>query len=77
MLVATVDYIPNRKYEILGVVTGNRIISVFSKTEVNKAIDKLVEEAKSLGASGVIGLKPYTTSNGSTCVIGTAIKFLD
>ena len=76
MLVATVDYIPNRKYEILGVVTGNRI-SVFSKTEVNKAIDKLVEEAKSLGASGVIGLKPYTTSNGSTCVIGTAIKFLD
>lgn len=50
MLVATVDYIPNRKYEIIGVVTGNRIISVFSKTEVNKAIDKLVEEAKSLGA---------------------------
>ena len=77
MLVATVDYIPDRKYDIIGMVSGNRLVSLFSKTEINKAVDKLVEEAKAMGADAIIGLRPYTTKNGSTCVIGTAIKFKD
>lgn len=77
MFVATVDYLPNRKYEILGIVTGNRIISILSKTEFNKALEKVIDEAKSMGATGVIGIRVYSTPNGSTSVVGTAIKFLD
>ena len=77
MFVATVDYIPDRKYKVLGITAGNRIVSILSKTEFNKALDKCIEEAKSMGADGIIGVRVFTTSNGSTCVIGTAIKFLD
>ena len=63
MFVATVDFLPDRKYKVLGITSGNRIVSFLSKTEFNKALEKCIEEARSMGAS--------------TCVIGTAIKFLD
>lgn len=76
-LVATVDYIPNRKYEILDVVFGNRIVSIFSKTEASKAVKKMIEDAQQMGADGVIGIRINTSPNGSTTVIGTAIKFID
>ncbi|MGL4950705.1 MAG: heavy metal-binding domain-containing protein [Mycoplasma sp.] len=76
MLLSTTDTIPNKQYEILGVVTGNRIISIMSKTEITKAMEKMKEEARSMGADAVIGIKPYTTANNSTGVIGTAIKYI-
>ncbi len=77
MFVATVDFLPDRKYKVLGITSGNRIVSFLSKTEFNKALEKCIEEARSMGADGLIGIRVFTTSNGSTCVIGTAIKFLD
>lgn len=76
MFTSTTDYIPDRKYEIIGTVTGTRFMSMLSSTEVTKAIAKLIDEAKEMGADGVIGIKPYTTANRSTGVIGTAIKFI-
>lgn len=30
-----------------------------------------------MGADGLIGVRVFTTQNGSTCVVGTAIKFTD
>ena len=77
MFVATVDYLPNRKYKVLGIASGNRIISILSKTEFDKALNKCIDEARDMGGDGLIGVRVFTTSNGSTCVIGTAIKFLD
>lgn len=77
MFTATVDYLPDRKYEVIGLVTGVRIISILAKTEFHKALEKMLDEARSLGANGVIGIRSWTTPNGSTCVIGTAIKLLD
>lgn len=77
MLVATVDYIPNREYKILGIVTGNRTISIFAKTEAKKAMNKMIDDAKSIGADAIIGVRINTSANGSTFVIGTAIKFMD
>lgn len=46
MFVATVDYLPDKKYIVLGIVSGNRIASFLSKTEFNKALEKCIEEAK-------------------------------
>lgn len=77
MFMATVDYLPDRKYRVLGLVSGARIISILAKTEFKKALDKVVDEAQTLGADGIIGIRVYTSPNGSTSVIGTAIKFLD
>lgn len=77
MLVSTTDFIPDRKYEIIGLVTGVRFMSFLAKTELSKAIDKLIEEAQSMHADAIVGLRPYTTPNGSTGVIGTAVKFID
>lgn len=77
ILVSTVNYIPNRQYQILGIVVGNRAASIFSKTEAQKAIDKMVSDATQMGADGVIGIRINTSAKGSTTVIGTAIKFIN
>lgn len=76
MIITTTENIPGRQYEILGIVIGNRTISLLSKTELSKAIDKMSEEASFMGADAVVAVKPYTTANGSTSVIGTAVKFI-
>lgn len=76
MIVTTTDLIPDQKYQIIGIVTGVRAMSLLAKTELSKAIGKLVEEAQSMGADAVVAVKPYTTPNGSTGVIGTAVKFI-
>lgn len=76
MILTTTEQIPGKKIEIMGVVLGNRLVSFMSKTEATKALAKIEEEAKGMGADAVVALKPYTTSNGSTCFIGTAVKFV-
>lgn len=77
MFIATVEFLPDRKYRVLGLVSGTRFISFLAKTEFHKALEKIVDEARTMGADGIIGLRVYTTANNSTAVIGTAIKFLD
>lgn len=77
MFTSTTDYIPDRKYEIIGIVTNPNFVTVFSKIiDPTVAIEKLVEEATKMKADGIIGIKPYTAANGATGVIGTAIKFI-
>ncbi|MGL4183883.1 MAG: heavy metal-binding domain-containing protein [Metamycoplasmataceae bacterium] len=76
MILTTTDLIPEKKYEIIGLIFGNRTISIFNKTEMEKAINKLKDEAIKLSADAVVGIRPYTASNGSTCIIGTAVKFV-
>lgn len=76
MIITTTDLIPNKEYEILGVVFGNRLVSVTSKTEGEKAIKKMKSEAKDLNADAIVGVRSYTTKNGSTCFYGTAVKFI-
>lgn len=76
MIVTTTDLIPGKEYEIINLVYGNRTMSFLSKTELSKAVEKMTSDAKLLGADAVVGVKPYTTPNGGTCVIGTAVKFI-
>lgn len=66
LLVATVDYIPNRKYKILGVVDGTAFTT-------NRTIKKMISKAEKIEADAIIGLRPY----GTGVIVGTAIKFLD
>ncbi|MGL5438163.1 MAG: heavy metal-binding domain-containing protein [Metamycoplasmataceae bacterium] len=77
MILTTTDIIPGKQYEIIGLVFGNRTISIFNKTQMEKAIKKLEEQATELKADAVIGIRPYTANaTGSTCIIGTAVKFI-
>lgn len=76
MLLTTTENIPNKKYEIIGIVIGNRLMSFTSKTGGEKALAKLAEEAERIGADAVIAIKPDTTATGSQSYIGTAIKFI-
>ncbi|MGL5522211.1 MAG: heavy metal-binding domain-containing protein [Metamycoplasmataceae bacterium] len=76
MILTTTDLIPGKQYEIIGIIFGNRTISLFNKTEMEKAISKLEDQAAKLKADAVVGIRPYTAANGSTCIIGTAVKFI-
>lgn len=103
MLLMTIDVIPGKNYEILGLVKGNMIQSknigrdlgqglkslvggeLATYTEMlneSRAIatKRMVEEAESMGADAIVGLR-YSTSNvaaGSAEVVayGTAVKYI-
>ena len=102
MFLSTIDNIPNKKYEVLGLVKGEIVQSrhigrdlmagvrnivggeVKSYTDMIResrkvATERMIEEAKSLGADGIIGLRygSSTVVQGASEVIayGTAIKF--
>lgn len=56
MFTSTTDYIPDRKYEIIGIVTNPNFVTVFSKIiDPTVAIEKLVEEATKMKADGILG----------------------
>lgn len=76
MITTTTDIIPGYTYKIINVIFSTRIISIFSKTEGEKALSKLIDEAKYVGAEAIVGIKAYTTANGSTCLMGTAVKLI-
>ncbi len=76
MLVITSENIPGKKYEIIGFVSANRTISIFAKTEIRKVKNKLISEAEELGADAIIAVRLFATSNNSTAMYGTAVKFV-
>lgn len=76
MITTTTDIIPGYTYEIINVIFSTRYISIFSKTEGEKALSKLIDEASYVGANAIVGIKAYTTSSGSTCLMGTAVKLI-
>ena len=76
MLVMTSENIPGKKYEIIGFVSANRTISIFAKTEIRKVKNKLISEAEELGADAIIAVRLFATSNNSTAMYGTAVKFV-
>ena len=43
MFTATVEFLPDRKYRVLGLVSGTRFISFLAKTEFHKALEKIVD----------------------------------
>lgn len=77
MILTTTENIPGRKYEIIGIVIGNGLLSITSKDGSYKALEKLESEALKLGADAVICIKAVTTARGSQSYIGTAVKFID
>lgn len=103
MLVASVDYLPGRNYEVLGLVRGNIAYSrhigrdlmaglkniaggeIKSYTELvddarRIAEQRMEDEARALGADGVIGMRFMgdTVAEGTIEVVayGTAIRFI-
>ena len=76
IILTTTDTIPNKQYEIIGLVMGNRLTWLTSKGAASTAISRLEEEAIEMGADAVVGIKPDTTATGSQCYIGTAVKFI-
>ncbi len=77
IVLTTTDTIPGKEYEIIGLVMGNRLTWLTSKGAAGTAISRLEEEAIAMGADAVIGIRPDTTSSGSQCYLGTAIKFIN
>ena len=77
-IVSSCDTLPNKKYEIIGIVVGKSLFKIFSKNDVHNAIRKMCKEARDKNADGVIGIKITTSSStGSIVVIGTAIKLIN
>lgn len=76
MIVTTNENIPGRNYEIISFVCANRTFSVFAKTEINKVKDKLIEEAKQIGADAIVSVRVFSTPIGGTAMYGTAVKFI-
>lgn len=76
MIVTTNENIPGRNYEIISFVCANRTFSVFAKTEINKVKDKLIEEAKQIGADAIVSVRVFSTPTGGTAIYGTAVKFI-
>lgn len=76
IILTTTDTIPNKKYEIIGLVMGNHLTWFSSKGASSSALARLEAEAIEMGANAVIGIKPDTTSTGSQCYLGTAVKFI-
>ncbi len=76
ILLTTTDHIPDKKYEIIGIVSENRSFSIFAKTEISKVVVKLQDEAEKMGADAVVGIKVFTTSRNGTSLMGTAVKFI-
>ncbi len=70
MFLATVDYIPNRKYKVLGIVIGSNV-------NISEAINSLGIQAKLMEANGIIGFRMHKSDDGSLTIFGTAIKLLD
>lgn len=77
IMLTTTDHIPHRKYEILGLVMGNRLLWWTTKGASRTALERLKEAAIDMGADAVIGIKPDKSFTRSQCYIGTAIKFID
>ena len=75
IMLTTIDYIPGIEFEVLGIVIANKLNWFKSKKSTILALIKLKEEASLLGADAVVGIRPDTTSTGSQCYIGTAIRF--
>lgn len=76
MLVVTTENIPGKSYAVLGLVSSNRTMSIFAKTEIAKAEIKLVDEARSMGADAIVCVRIFTTPNAGTAMYGTAVKFI-
>lgn len=76
-IVSSCDTLPNKKYEIIGLVIGTSLFKMFSKNDASSAIQKMCEEAYDKKADGVIGIKITTASTGSIVAIGTAIKLIN
>lgn len=75
IILTTIDFIPGVEFEVLGIVIGNKMNWFWSKKYAFEALEDLKKEAAILGADAVIGIKPDSTSTGSQCYIGTAIRF--
>ncbi|MGL4343303.1 MAG: heavy metal-binding domain-containing protein [Metamycoplasmataceae bacterium] len=76
MIITTTENIPGKKYQIIGFINANRTMSIFSKTEIEKAHNKLKENAREIGADAVVSVRIFTTPNGSTSIYGTAVKYI-
>lgn len=103
MILSTIETIPGKSFEILGLVKGASIKTVHLGKDIaaglktlvggeltgytelmaasrNKATENMIEEANSLGADAIIGIR-YSTSSlmqsaAETMAYGTAIKFI-
>ena len=103
MIVVTLEQIPGKDFEVLGIVEGSTVHSknigkdigaslktiiggeIKSYTEMMNearaiATDRMVEEARALGADGVLGVRYGSASvmqgAAELIVYGTAVRFL-
>jgi|GEM_PF-2061466 len=78
VLMATVPMLPGRTYEVVGLVSSaERAFS--GNVKVEDRLHDLEEQARKMGADGVIGIQLATSiASGNqmiTTLLGTAIKF--
>lgn len=76
MIVTTNENIPGRNYEIISFVCANRRFGMFTKKKIYKVKDKLIKEAKQIGAYAIVSVRVFSTPIGGTAMYGTAVKFI-
>ena len=81
MLIVTINEVPGKKLEALGVVRGSTVQSRNLGTEARQiATGRMVKNAEELGADAVVGMRYASASvmQGAAEVIayGTAVKFV-
>ena len=83
MLIVTINEIPGKKLEALGVVRGSTVVTDYADmlTEARQiATGRMVKDAESLGADAIVGMRYASASvmQGAAegIAYGTAVKFV-
>ena len=75
MILVNIDYIPGKKFEVLGLVKGYSSAFGAMMKRYGEATTTLEAEAEKLGADAVVNIR-YAPIESVAFVSGTAVKFV-
>ena len=73
MLIVTIDQIPGKNYEVLGIV---RVMAKGFAGQYNNAFRALETEAENMDADAVVGFRYGQDASGNSIAYGTAVRFI-
>lgn len=77
MLLSTLAVVPGRSYEVRGFVFAEATIGSIGGGNTQKMVRKLIEQATSFGADGIVDIRTVLAGDHGHCVMtGTAVRFL-
>jgi hypothetical protein len=77
MLLSTLPEPPGMTFEVKGVVIAQGVFASIGGAKVPKMMDSLIEQARNLGADGIVDFRTALGGEVAVCVMtGTAVKIL-